>query len=164
MSSYVPWLQSTWPSQWIQQSTWVWPFCETLHFVGLTLLIGLAGVFDLRLMGFLKRVPMVAVMEFMPWAVAGFFINLVTGTIFFIGHPELYSGNPAWWGKVTSLLIAGFNAIFFQIALSKKMLAAEPGQEVPFAFKAVGAISLLAWFGVLYFGRMLPYLGGGSGG
>ena len=30
---------------------WVWPLCETLHFVGLALVIGVAGFFDLRLMG-----------------------------------------------------------------------------------------------------------------
>jgi hypothetical protein len=33
------------------------------------------------------------------------------------------------------------------------------GEETPLTFKIVGAVSLFAWFAVLYFGRMLPYLG-----
>jgi hypothetical protein len=34
---------------------WLWAICETLHFIGLALLIGTAGVFDLRLLGLIRR-------------------------------------------------------------------------------------------------------------
>ena len=37
---------------------WLWPLCESLHFLGLCLLIGAAGFFDLRLLGFMKGVPL----------------------------------------------------------------------------------------------------------
>jgi len=37
---------------------WLWPLCESLHFLGLSLLIGTAGFFDLRLLGFMKGVPL----------------------------------------------------------------------------------------------------------
>ena len=52
---FVQWLRATSVSQWINQSTWIWPFCESLHFIGLSLLLGVTGFFDLRLMGFFRR-------------------------------------------------------------------------------------------------------------
>ena len=36
-----------------------WAACETLHFIGLSLLIGMIGTFDLRLLGVAKRVTFV---------------------------------------------------------------------------------------------------------
>ena len=56
---------------WINQSTWVWPLCETLHFIGLSLLLGMTGFFDLRLMGFFRRVPVAAAKDLMPLALMG---------------------------------------------------------------------------------------------
>ena len=32
-------------------SKWGWPICETVHFLGLSLLVGTVGMFDLRLLG-----------------------------------------------------------------------------------------------------------------
>ena len=53
----VDWLKATSLSQVISMSPVLWPVMEMLHFIGLALLIGGAGLIDLRLMGFLKSVP-----------------------------------------------------------------------------------------------------------
>jgi hypothetical protein len=37
-----------------------------------------------------------------------------------------------------------------------------PGEDTPTSFKIVGGVSLFSWFAVLYFGRMLPYIGTGN--
>jgi len=39
------------------------------------------------------------------------------------------------------------------------MIALQPGEDSPVAFRTIGALSLVSWFFVLYFGRMLPFLG-----
>ena len=64
--SIVLWLKSTAISHAMVDQPWLWPLCETLHFVGLALLIGAAGVFDLRLLGFMRRLPVAAAMRSMP--------------------------------------------------------------------------------------------------
>ena len=110
MDAFVTWLQATPLSQAIVYHTWIWPACETLHFIGLALIIGIVGFFDLRLIGFFKRIPVNAARDLMPFAIAGFVLNLVTGVIFLIGHPEQYAHNIAWWYKVGSLALAGLNA------------------------------------------------------
>jgi hypothetical protein len=78
------WLKSTALSQVMIEPPWLWPICETLHFIGLALLVGAAGLFDLRLMGFLKRIPIAAAMQMRGWAAAGIVINLITGVLFFV--------------------------------------------------------------------------------
>ena len=69
---FAQWLHATPASNWINSSRWLWPLCESLHFMGLSLLIGITGFFDLRLMGFFRRVSIAAARDLMPFALAGF--------------------------------------------------------------------------------------------
>jgi uncharacterized protein DUF6644 len=158
-ASIVIWLKSTAVSHAMITQTWLWPLCETLHFVGLALLIGAAGVCDLRLLGFMRRVPVAAVMQLRVWAAVGLGINLVTGVLFFVGAPDQYIKNPAWWAKVAFLFVAMINIAVFETRYGKRALALPPGVDTPRSFKIAGAVSLVAWFAVLYFGRMLPFIG-----
>jgi len=159
MDAFVAWLESTTVSRTIVQYRWIWPLCEILHFIGLTLVVGIAGFFDLRLMGFMKRVPVSAARDLMPLAIAGFLLNLTTGAAFFIGTPHQYVGNVAWWAKMSCLLLAGLNAMFFETTVGARTMSLGAGDDTPRSAKMVGAVSLASWLGVLYWGRMLPYIG-----
>lgn len=164
MLGFAAWLHHTQISLALQsQVAWMWPVCETLHFIGLCLLLGVVGMFDLRLMGLMKRVPVSAVQEFLPWGIAGFCINLTTGVIFVVSQPAQYFSNPTWWVKVAFLISAGLNALFFQVVFSRRVNQLAPGQDTPMSFKIVGALSLVSWLGVLWAGRMMPFIGAGIG-
>ena len=159
MEVFYQWLASTSLSHWINDhSQWLWPALETLHFFGLCLLVGVAGFFDCRLMGMLRGVPINAVKRFMPWALVGFSINLLTGVLFFTAQPSVYAANPAWWAKVCFIFVAGANALFFETTMGERLAATSPDDDTPWSFKIIGAVSLLSWFLVLYFGRMLPFI------
>jgi hypothetical protein len=160
MNMFVVWLKATPVSQTLAaQAEWLWPLCESFHFVGLVLVIGCAGFFDLRLMGFMRhQISMTAAHGFVKWAKVGFGISLCTGLIFFVSEPQQYVVKSAWWAKVAFLGVAGLNAMIFEKILSKQVDAADQSGIQPLAFKIVGFVSLLAWLAVLYFGRMLPYL------
>lgn len=155
----VEWLKASSVSTWINERTWVWPLAEILHFIGLSLLIGVTGFFDLRLMGFFRRVSIRAAHSLVPLAMIGFAINLLTGLVFIVGLPEQYANNRMFWWKVGFIAIAGLNAMVFESRLAARLVALEPGVDTPISAKIVGVISLVAWFGVLYCGRMLPFLG-----
>ena len=156
---FAQWLHATAASNWINSSTWVWPLCESLHFMGLSLLIGITGFFDLRLMGFFRRVSVEAARSLMPFALVGFAVNVATGLVFLVGLPEQYFNNRVWWFKVGFLLLAGLNAGFYETRLSAKVLALDPHGDTPRATKLVGFVSLVSWFAVLYCGRMLAFIG-----
>ena len=155
----VVWLKATPVSEVMRTSQFIWPICETLHFIGLALLVGGAGLIDLRLMGFLKSVSVSAVMQVRKWAGLGIAINVVTGVLFFVGAPDQYINNPAWYGKLLFLLVAIVNVVIFETTQGERMLRLPPGEKTPASFKLAGAVSMASWFLVLYFGRMLPFLG-----
>jgi len=152
-------LKATSVSHFMIGSTWAWPLCETLHFIGLALLIGAAGLMDLRLMGMMRGVPIRAVMQMRKWAALGVGINVVTGTLFFIGAPDQYIHNPAWKAKLLFLAVAMVNVAIFETTQGKRMLALSADADTPRSFKIAGAVSMASWFLVLYFGRMLPFIG-----
>jgi hypothetical protein len=162
MFGFISWLEATPLSAGMRDITWLWPACESLHFMGLCLLIGGAGFLDMRLMGFMRKVPMTAAKAFMPYAIAGFAVNLFTGTLFFIMAPGMYAFSLAWWAKMFFVALAGLNAMFFETTQGARVLTLGPDQDTPTAFKVIGGVSLLSWFMVLYFGRMLPYIGTGN--
>ena len=60
---------------------WLWPLCESLHFLGLILLIGAAGFFDLRLLGFAARLPLEELSRAFRIMWIGFWINAVSGAV-----------------------------------------------------------------------------------
>ena len=68
--------------------------------MGLALLVGIVGVFDLRILGMAKGLPVGPIQRLMPWAILGFSINLVTGSLFFAGDPFQYIHNVAFGFKL----------------------------------------------------------------
>jgi hypothetical protein len=159
MESFVAWLFHSPVSQALQRNEfWMWPLCETLHFAGLAVLIGVAGLFDLRLLGVIRRVPVAWIKEMMPIAMVAFAVNAVTGVIFLLAEPQQYMFNTGWWLKFFFLALAGANALVFETRFGRIADALRPGDPSPLSLKIVGAVSLTSWMAVLYFGRMLPYL------
>ncbi len=156
--SFAAWIESTAVREFLVSVRWLWALCETFHFFGLTLLIGIAGFLDLRLMGFLKSVPVATAKSLIPWAIFGFVLNTVTGVLFFLTFPARYTDNGAFWAKLLFIAIAGMNVMFFETKSGARALALGANEDTPLAFKVAGAVSLLSWIAVLYFGRMLPYL------
>src|SRR5688500_12907767 len=77
----------------IMYSRWGWPACESLHFIGLSMLVGMIGAFDLRLLGVGKRIPISALHRVVPWGIAGFALNAVTGAMFVLTEPDQYIYN-----------------------------------------------------------------------
>jgi hypothetical protein len=156
---FIEWLRATPLSIAFQNEVaWLWPLCESVHFIGLCLLIGSAGLLDLRLLGFMETVPVWTVKRFVQCAMVGFALNLVTGLVFLISQPQQYVTNPSMWLKTVFLVVAGVNALVFEIVFSRRVAVLGAGADTPMSVKVIALVSLGSWFAVLYFGRMIPYL------
>ena len=136
---------------------WGWPALETLHFIGLSLLIGVILLIDLRMLGVMKDVAFPALHRLLPWAILGFGMNLVTGMLFFVASPEQYATNTAFVWKLILMMLAGVNALYFTLFDEAWIL--RPGDDAPLTAKAVAVSAIVLWVGVLYFGSMLPFIG-----
>jgi hypothetical protein len=159
LESFAVSLRGTSLSEAIRVLPWLWPVCEIAHFVGLSLLVGVVGFFDLRLLGLFARVPLSAAWSLMPWGKAGFGLAAVTGITFFIGAPDQYVTNVAFYGKLVFLLIAGLNAVCFEKLYGPTVASSDAVGSTPPVFRVIGAVSILSWFLVIYWGRMLPFVG-----
>jgi hypothetical protein len=136
-------------------TAWAWPMAESLHFVGLSLLLGTIGVVDLRLLGMAKAIPLVSLHTLTRWGIAGFVINALTGSAFFVSAPDQYLYNPAFQLKLLCMLMAILNVAAFYV-LAWPRIRASDGQ-VPFVARCCGFISLSAWIGVITFGRLITF-------
>jgi hypothetical protein len=156
-ASGTEWLTSASVKSFVIDKPWVWPACETVHFIGLCLSLGVVLLANLRMLGMMKNVSFAAVHRLLPWGILGFGINLVTGMLFFIGSPEQYTRNVAFYWKMAFLMVAGVNVVYFTVF--DEAWAVRSGDDAPVTAKVMAASTLFLWVGVIYFGRMLPYIG-----
>jgi len=141
----------------VTDHTWLWPAAEVLHFVGLWLLFGVVLLVNLRMLGMMKAAPFSALHRLLPWAVLGLGINLVTGMLWVIGTPEMYMMNVSFFWKMGFLMLAGANLIY--VTTFDEPWSVGAGDDAPLTSKAMAASAIVLWVCVMYFGRMLPFLG-----
>ena len=153
------WVRSTWLHAFVHtHEPWVWPLCETLHYLGLSLLLGTVGLFDLRVLGLAKGIPPSALHRLVPWGVAGYTLNVLTGIVFFSGHPDQYFYNDAFRFKAAFMAVAGINLLaFYGTSLYADMKALRDDAKAGLSIRLVGGVSLAMWIGVLICGRLLTF-------
>lgn len=136
---------------------WIWPTAESVHFLGMCLALGVLLTVNLRLLGAMKGLSFPALHRFLPWGLMGFGVNLITGMLFFIAAAEQYTNNPIFYWKVVFMALAGLN--FFYLTVFSGIWNVKAGQDARPLDKLVALSSIASWVGVIYFGRMLPFLG-----
>lgn len=138
-------------------SAWGWPVMESIHFTGLSLLIGTVGVFDLRLLGVAREIPIAALHKLVPYGVGGFCLNLVSGVTFLVSAPDQYLYNPAFQTKLAFMLVAAINMVLFYRTVMAEVRALAPDAGAPVRARFMGGISLLCWMMVIICGRLITY-------
>ena len=144
--------------EFLRTSTWAWPVFESLHFTGMSLLAGTIVMFDLRLLGFARAVPVRAMHRLIPFGIAGFLVNMSTGICFICATPDQYLFNASFRWKVIFITIAGLNVLFFYTRVFRRLEAFTAEHHAPpLAARFVGGISLASWVGVMTAGRLLTF-------
>ena len=141
----------------LMRTAWAWPIAESLHFLGLSLLIGTVGAFDLRLLGIGRRIPIAVMHRFIPWGIAGFVINVCTGLCFLLTDPDQYIYNPSFHFKLLFLMIGGLNAGTFYLTSYRQLFGPEASLDAPFRAKVIATVSLCSWMCVIVGGRLLTF-------
>lgn len=138
----IEWLASTPLSTLIRQHDLLYPAINAIHILGIASLFGSILIFDLRLIGRLKSVPLDFVYGLcVPIAKMGFGIAAVTGVLLFISNPvELW--NISFQIKLCLIALALLNVAFYS----------RSRQPVH------GWISIMLWVGVIIAGRWIAYV------
>lgn len=152
-----PFLTANEVGLWMTDRTWLWPAAEALHFIGMWLLFGIVLIINLRMLGMMKTWSFSALHRLLPWAALGFAINTITGMGFVTASPQMYAENISFIWKIGFLLLAGVNLLYQTVFEGPWHV--EAGQNAPTRVKLMAASTILSWLGVMYFGRMLPFIG-----
>jgi hypothetical protein len=152
------WLRAASIQALVTDYVWLWPGLEAEHFVGLAVLFGVIVVVNARLLGLMPAVSYAALHRLLPWAALALGLNVVSGMLFMIATPEQYADNISFHAKLVLLVLAGANLLY--LTTSDGPFRAGPHQRVPAMAKAMAVSAILLWAGVMYFGRMLPFIGG----
>ena len=136
---------------------WGWPIIESIHFFGLSLLIGTVGIFDLRLLGLGQGIQYSEMHQLVKVGVFGYFLNVMTGIMFLTTAPDQYIYNPAFQTKLFFMFIAGLNMIVFYLTTSREVKTTPAHSYATHRAKVIGGVSLLCWTIVIIGGRLITY-------
>lgn len=157
VQSLQAWLRTTSISDVMQNVKWAWPIAESIHFVGLCLLIGTVGLFDLRMIGLVKRLPVASLHRLIPFGILGYVMNVLTGITFISGYPDQYIYNPAFQSKLMFMGVAGLNVAVFYLTMYRGVARTGPTDEPPLPARIAGGVSLACWIGVIFCGRLITF-------
>lgn len=155
----LTWLQDSALGAAVRGTPFLYPTLESLHILGIAILIGPAFAFDLRLLGFGRRLlPVRTAARFLlPLSHIGLLIALVTGVALFSAQPIVVAGSGAAPWKFGLLLVAGVNILVFHRGIYRRIDEWADAAATPIAARAAAGVSVTAWTGVLFAGRLLAY-------
>jgi uncharacterized protein DUF6644 len=157
--SWCHWLQNTPFATGIRQSDLLFPLIEGSHIMALALSVGLILLFDLRLLRLaFAAEPVSRIMEqFVPLSLPGFAAMFITGLLLFIAQAEKVYQNTFFRFKLALLVLAGLNALLYQLKFYPKMAEWDKTGVVPRGARVSGALSLIIWACVIALGRTMAY-------
>jgi hypothetical protein len=142
----------------VRTSTWIYPTASVLHVLGLAFLLGVIAVYDLRLLGAFRQLPLDPLGAYLP-PIAGIALGLqvVTGFTMFAADADHIYDNPYFLTKLSLIVLALANIAFFYAWRRNDPLFFIRAHPPAWA-RASALVSLLAWIGVASFGRMIAYI------
>jgi hypothetical protein len=154
----LDWLKMSPVGVFVRDTVWAFPTLQSLHFIGMCMLVGVVGAIDLRVLGAARGLPIHPLHKLLPVAFIGFGINLITGFFFFCHDPYVYSFNIAFRLKMLFIVVAGLNALWFQFGAFADVDKWGAGADASRLAKFISALSLFIWFAIITAGRFIAFV------
>jgi hypothetical protein len=157
--AWLAWLETSALAVAMRQWLWLYPVVEIVHIIGFVVLVGAAVMFDLRLLGLSRSLPVKDMAaHLLPWARASLVLVVPSGLCMFMAHATEMAANPAFRLKLACLIAAGLNATLFHRGVFRSVHVWNREVTAPVAAKLAALVSLTLWGCVLTCGRLLAYL------
>lgn len=158
MHQFALWLASTPPSVFIQEhNAWTIPAIQSVHIVGIALVMGSVLMIDLRILGWAwtDQTLRQTTNRFGPWMSGSLWLLLVTGLLMVVGEPVRELVTFSFWLKMALVALGAAVAVAFQRALrrNEQRWESAPGPSI----KAMAIVTFLVWVCVIFLGRLIAY-------
>src|SRR5215470_16752361 len=116
------------------------PLIQSVHLIGITMVLGTAVVLNFRLLGLgWKELPVnVLATQLWRWAMRGLGLTICSGFLVFVPDPARYAANMAFRTKMILLCLA----ISFQLTIFRKTIRAKPSPAETARGMLVACVSL----------------------
>jgi len=142
----------------LARSPTVYLFVNAAHILSIGTLFGSILVLDLRLIGFLTRLPLGPLADTL-WKVsaAGLACAVLTGLMLFSVRPAEYAANPAFLTKLALVALGIANAAFVHATPQWRRLRISE-ETAPPLLRLTTLLSLAIWVSAVIAGRWIGFL------
>ena len=156
------WLEATALSHVLQNVSWAIPVIQTMHILGISVVVSSMGMLGLRMLGLAGRQQTIQQfgVRFLPWMWRALVVMAITGILMIVAEPKRALPNPAF--QIKMIMLVGVIGVSFFIR--RAVIKADPGwaRSEPLGTTAVakttGLIILIAWVGIVIAGRWIAYI------
>lgn len=157
--AWLVWLEGTSAAMAMRQWLWLYPAVEIVHILGFVVLVGAAALFDLRLLGLARHLPVTGLARYhLRWARLALVLIAPSGLLMFVAHATEMAANPAFQTKLALIVLAGVNAAVFHRGAFRSVASWDRDIVAPAGARLAAVLSLGLWSGVIACGRLLAYL------
>ena len=160
MKPFALWLSTTFPSVYIQEhNAWAIPLIQSIHIVGIAMVMGSALMIDLRILGWAgtDRTLRQTTGRFGPWLTGSLWVLLATGILMVIGEPVRELVTFSFWLKMALVAIGVLIAAIFQASLRRHDEPWEHSLVHRPSIKALAILTFLIWACIIVLGRLIAY-------
>ena len=159
MHQFALWLASTPPSVFIQEhNAWTIPAIQSVHIVGIALVMGSVLMIDLRILGlaWTDQTLRQTTSRFGPWLTGSLWLLLVTGLLMVVGEPVRELVTFSFWLKMVLVAVGTVVAVAFQRALRREGRLEDTASHSG-SIKTLAVVTFLVWICVIFLGRLIAY-------
>ncbi|MDU1920101.1 hypothetical protein [Enterobacter sp.] len=159
LNTWLMLLQDSAVGETVRNARYLFPVLESLHILGISLLVGPAFTFDLRLLGMGRRIVPVtlAARYLLPVSHTGLLIVVITGLALLSAQATVIAAAGAAPWKSGLIIVAGLNVLVFHKGIYRSVANWDLDVLSPLPARLSALVSALVWTGVIIAGRFLAY-------
>ena len=161
MKQFALWLSTTSPSVFIQEhNAWTIPAIQSIHIVGIALVMGSVLMIDLRILGWAwsDQTLQPDRRRFGPWLTGSLWLLLATGLLMVIGEPVRELVTFSFWLKMALVAIGALVAVVVPAdAPPARAAVGRARSSTGRSVKALAVVTFLVWACVIVLGRLIAY-------
>jgi len=152
LQSWTSWA----PVVFIRDSKYGMPAVQSIHLMGLTILLATVLLLDLRLAGLGMRDYGLSWLarQLKPWTLSAITVMIASGFLMFLGTPGKYVDSHPFRLKMLLLCLA----LLFHFGVLRRFAAADSAAHPRVVNVIVACLSLTLWFGVGWAGRAIAFI------